>query len=267
MSRIFVNYRRADSNFAAAKVAEYLRSEFGEQEVFFDVKNIQSGEEWAKEIRRALRKCEIFVIVIGVHWLSELKNRLGTPDSDWARLEIRFALENNLKILPLLIDTQMPSPTDLPDDVRRLTEYQDVNVRYRYFDTDIIALKQAIIRIITTVPNYRYVPPPPSIIPESSPNPPKPQFTSSAYSPPSPTYSPPSPAYSPPPVIDPKPLPKPQVPQSNLSRFFFGVVDLLSESTSWKSWGLTALVGVLAFVIPVTALSSLSSVMGWGGYS
>ena len=42
-------------------------------------------------------------------------------DADFVRTEIRAALKRNVKVIPVLVeDAEVPSPEDLPDDLKRL---------------------------------------------------------------------------------------------------------------------------------------------------
>jgi hypothetical protein len=272
MSRIFVNYRRVDSDFAASQVAKYLKAEFGEDQVFFDVKNIQSGDEWAKVIRSALRKCDIFIVVIRSNWLAELKRRTNSPDPDWVRIEIQYALENKLKIFPLLIDAQMPSPNELPTDIQELTKIQDIGVRYRYFDADIIALKQAITPIMNPAPRLNIsqagvvktdvntlLSPTPSTLPEFLPSVKKPSDPLNNVGTPNAVLAPILRSTQTEVVFPVAPVKKKS--NSVVSKLF----NALNETERWKTWGLIGLGGVLAVVVPITAISSLVGIVGWGG--
>jgi hypothetical protein len=116
---IYLSYRRSDS-FAARYLASALSSEAS---VFMDVDSILPGDEYANVINRAISDSDIVVVVIGPNWLSDNDSggnrRLNNPD-DFVRREIEFAISKNKHLLPILIDTAMPSVDELPPSLEPL---------------------------------------------------------------------------------------------------------------------------------------------------
>ena len=52
--RIFISYRRRDSSGYAGRVADRLVKEFGDQQCFRDVEDIESGTDFVQAIENAV---------------------------------------------------------------------------------------------------------------------------------------------------------------------------------------------------------------------
>ena len=53
--KIFINYRRAETEDVAGRLYDRLRREFGGDSIFMDVDNIHSGEIWKSRIEHLCR--------------------------------------------------------------------------------------------------------------------------------------------------------------------------------------------------------------------
>jgi hypothetical protein len=70
--KIFISYRRSDSEWAAGRLREALARHFGEEQIFRDKESIRPGVAWREEIQSALRDPSTVVLaLIGPRWLSE----------------------------------------------------------------------------------------------------------------------------------------------------------------------------------------------------
>jgi len=78
---VFVNYRRADTGWAAKLLAEALRRRLGSSsEVFLDTRSIKLGEAFAEALDDGLRRCAVLVVLIGPRWDEPpLVHRLAEP--------------------------------------------------------------------------------------------------------------------------------------------------------------------------------------------
>ena len=93
-SRLFVNYRRADSEASVRALVEALKSRFGASHIFLDTSDIPYGEDFRRVIRKRIAGSDVVLVVIGQHWLSvanERGPRLQQSD-DPVRFEIETAL-------------------------------------------------------------------------------------------------------------------------------------------------------------------------------
>ncbi|MCA8993702.1 MAG: TIR domain-containing protein [Planctomycetaceae bacterium] len=131
MRTVFISYRRADSSGIAGRIYDRLRNEYGEQLVFFDVDSIPAGVRFRDYIRDAIRDCGAIVAIIGRDWLGFSENgirRIDEPD-DYVRQEVQFALDNEIPILPILVDdTKMPTADELPVELRPLADCNALKV-------------------------------------------------------------------------------------------------------------------------------------------
>jgi hypothetical protein len=126
--RIFLCYRREDWALAG-RVYDSLRSEFGVEQVFQDLVGIAPGADWQTTIDQQLDACAAVVLVIGKYWLSPAGiGRLQDPD-DYVRYELGRAFGRDLHVVPLLEgDTAMPTPEQLPENIRQLSRRHAIHV-------------------------------------------------------------------------------------------------------------------------------------------
>lgn len=69
MKRIFISYRREDSQAYAGRLSDLLTTHFGDSVVFMDVDGISPGEDFVQKIGEQLSACSVFLPVIGPRWL------------------------------------------------------------------------------------------------------------------------------------------------------------------------------------------------------
>ena len=141
--RLFVSYRRADSEDSAGRLFEALKSRFGER-VFLDTSSIPYGEDFRRVIRKRIAASDVVLVVIGSQWLTatdERGPRLQQPD-DPVRFEIETALaRDGARIVPVRIDGAEPPPESaLPASIRALAALNMAELRNRTFDVDFNAL-------------------------------------------------------------------------------------------------------------------------------
>ena len=116
--RIFISYRRDDSQGFARSIHDRLAQHFGPDAVFRDVNDIEPGRPWAEAIDHALASCDVFVLLIGRRWLEatddEGNRRLDDPE-DRHRREIETAVSRRVRIfVALMEDAHMPRRKELP---------------------------------------------------------------------------------------------------------------------------------------------------------
>ncbi|HET9110204.1 MAG TPA: hypothetical protein VFN78_05200 [Ktedonobacterales bacterium] len=148
MPRIYL-IGRADETIAMSDyMAEMLRTRYGAQNVLRGTAG-RTPAEFAQAVERDLRRCDVALIVIGPHWLTNLDASgqpwLARPD-DPTRIALATALRLGMLIAPVLSEgATMPSEEALPPDLRRLPLIQAFPVRPApYFATDMTRLYQQI---------------------------------------------------------------------------------------------------------------------------
>lgn len=131
--KVFVCYRRVDSEYPAQFIHDKLASHFGDDAVFFDVDSIPLGRDFHGILNEAVGRCDVLLAVIGDQWLT-LKNaagqrRIDDPD-DFVRIEIEAALQRQISVIPVLVGrASVPGPEDLPPTLRGLARRQATEMR------------------------------------------------------------------------------------------------------------------------------------------
>jgi len=104
MSSIFISYSRKDIDFARQIVDALSENDL---DTWIDWQSIPKGEDWKQEIDRGIEGAETFIFLM-------------SPDSaksEICNLEIAHALNNNKRIIPIVIrDT---NPQDFHFEIRK----------------------------------------------------------------------------------------------------------------------------------------------------
>ena len=120
---IAISYRREDSLPVAGRLYDRLQSEFGRDKVFMDFDSIPYGVDFREHIKQIICQSKVLIAIIGPNWMGRRKRRGRRIDdpADFVRLEIAYALEHKLPIIPILVsNTQMPRSEELPQDIQAL---------------------------------------------------------------------------------------------------------------------------------------------------
>jgi hypothetical protein len=148
MTKIFISYRRSDTDFVSGRLANDLARVFGENSVFRDMERIKLGVDYKKTLKTALDNCIALLAVIGPIWARSVDSngqiRLNDP-RDLVRLEIGTALRRNILVIPILIaETQMPSEEQLPAELKPLASRQAHHLNDLYWKQSLDALVDAL---------------------------------------------------------------------------------------------------------------------------
>ena len=130
---IFISYRRSDAGGHAGRIFDHLRKWFDDDEIFFDLDAIDTGDVFPERIDDVIRSAKAVLVVIGPDWLAVLNQRTEDTKLDLVRREVAIAIERQVagkaRILPVLVgNTKMPSCKDFEETLReelgRLPDYQ-----------------------------------------------------------------------------------------------------------------------------------------------
>lgn len=139
MSRIFINYRRQDSEGYVGRLYDHLLQHFRRDDIFMDVDSIKPGVDFVQALEDAVSACDVFIAVIGRQWESiadESGARRLDQWNDFVRIELASALKQNKIVIPLLVGgAKMPAPTSLPEDIAavcRRNAYEISHQRFAY---------------------------------------------------------------------------------------------------------------------------------------
>ncbi len=152
MSRIFINYRRQDSEGYVGRLYDHLSQHFGRGDIFMDVDNIQPGADFVTALENAVASCDILLAIIGPQWSSITdqagKRRLEQQD-DFVRIELATALRTNKRVIPVLVgQARMPPSEELPDELMALVRRNAIEVSHQRFGYDVERLVSAIKDVI-----------------------------------------------------------------------------------------------------------------------
>jgi hypothetical protein len=143
--RIFITYRRDDSEHAVGRLAEDLRRHFDAERGFYDLTSISPGADFTEALQQGLDECAAVLIVIGPGWLNATdrkgRRRLELED-DWVRHEVAASLSQpTVRVFPVLVgDAEMPGADELPDSLRMLSRRQAFPLTARHWKHDVAAL-------------------------------------------------------------------------------------------------------------------------------
>jgi hypothetical protein len=148
--RIFLNYRREDAAGHAGRLWDALsegiedQPGFDENQIFMDIDTIEPGVDFREAIRKAVEASDVFLTVIGRHWLtatdSKGRRRLDNP-ADFVRVEIESALQraaqhHDVRVVPTRVQgADMPGVEELPDALADLAHRNAIELtdeRWRY---------------------------------------------------------------------------------------------------------------------------------------
>lgn len=159
MGNIFISYRREDSIATTGRLRDKLVQVFGRNRVFVDVDDIPAGGNFVKILEGQVKSCRVLLAMIGPGWLNSKdakgRRRLDKPE-DFVALELQAALNTrDITVIPVLIDgAKMPSASDLPKQLQRLTRRNAVELDNARFGTDSDKLVIAIKRVIGQRPPF-----------------------------------------------------------------------------------------------------------------
>jgi YVTN family beta-propeller protein len=150
--RIFLSYRRKDTRYVAARLSGHLADRFGADNVFMDVNSIEPGVDFVEAIENAVGRCDVFLALIGELWLGATAEqghrRIDNPD-DPVALEIKTALQRQIRVIPVLVDgAAVPQRHELPDALAPLARRNGVPLRFETFDTDLSRLITTLDRVL-----------------------------------------------------------------------------------------------------------------------
>jgi CARDB/TIR domain len=152
MPSIFMSYRRRGEGAGYAhRLADRINEHFGEEQLFKDIEDIDAGIDFVEEIIRTVSSSQALIAVVGPTWLTatdaEGQRRLEDP-KDFLRLEIRTAIKQGIRVIPVLVGgATMPSPEDLPVDLKELSRRNAVELSDTRWNYDVEQLLAALERM------------------------------------------------------------------------------------------------------------------------
>jgi hypothetical protein len=141
MDSIFISYRRAGTSGYGGRLQEDLRERFGRERVFRDIDSIRPGTDFVEVIQHAVARAGVVLALIGRNWLTAAASnghrRIDDPD-DFVRIELESAFEQGITVIPVLVEgAEVPSPSELPPSLTRLSRIQAVGLSDERWEYDV----------------------------------------------------------------------------------------------------------------------------------
>ncbi len=137
MPKIFISYRRDDSEDVTGRIHDRLKAHFGHEEVFIDIDTIPFGVDFRQHLQKAVGQCDILLAVIGDRWL-DIRHQEGPKagqrrlddHGDFVRIEVQAALDRGIPVIPVLVGkATMPGEAMLPQQLLSLAYRNATEVR------------------------------------------------------------------------------------------------------------------------------------------
>lgn len=159
--KVFISYRRTDSQPTVTALRQTLERHVGPDRVYQDVTGIDPGEVFPDVLRAELVRARVVIAVIGPQWLTVAdkwgQRRLDKP-TDWVRIELAESLANpQVTVIPLLVEgATMPSVAEgteaLPEPLVPLVSRQAVNADHDNWDRSLQPLIDEILALLGAPP-------------------------------------------------------------------------------------------------------------------
>ena len=157
--RIFLSYRRADTEVYADRLYDWLGRIFDPGSVFMDIDTLRPGDDFIATIDETLEGADVLLVLIGPGWASAERGgrrRLDDPD-DYVRNEVSRALASPfVAVIPVLVgQAQMPRGDELPADLQALGRLHASELTRRGWRTDLEGLEASVREATTRVRTQR----------------------------------------------------------------------------------------------------------------
>ena len=167
MPKIFISYRRSDSEDIAGRIYDRLVRHYSKASLFFDVDTIPFGVDFRKFLASEVHQCQVLIAIIGRDWLNaqdgDGHRRIDNP-ADWVRIEIESALARDIPVIPLLVrGARLPKAASLPPSLQDLAYRNAATARAgRDFHRDMDVLIAGIDALMASTAATSEVPDPPA---------------------------------------------------------------------------------------------------------
>ena len=140
-SKVFINYRRAESLKDARHLATLLDAGALKGHIFIDLKGLDGSDDWLIELERQVAASDVVLSLICPNW-TDIRDPTGRrridDDNDFVRFELAEAFRRKIPVIPVLVDgAHMPRGSELPPNLLLLTRPQAELLRSETFEADV----------------------------------------------------------------------------------------------------------------------------------
>ena len=154
MSKIFISYRREDSQWQTKAIYERLSVivDNPREDIFFDLDSMTVGLNFKTQIQKSVEQCDVLIAMIGPKWVNEIDKETGTrrldDSKDFVRLEVAAALERDIPVIPVFLDgAPVPATEELPDNIKELSDRHGIKIHAESFENDVGLLLKSLNRL------------------------------------------------------------------------------------------------------------------------
>ncbi|MBI4241517.1 MAG: TIR domain-containing protein [Candidatus Rokubacteria bacterium] len=133
MPKVFISYRREDSQDVTGRIYDRLTRSVSPGDIFRDIDSIPAGMDFRRVLEDAVGRSDVVLVVIGPRWVSaadEQGKRRLENSSDFVRIEVEAALRRGIPIIPVSVsNAALPVDSDLPETMKDLAFRNGRSVR------------------------------------------------------------------------------------------------------------------------------------------
>lgn len=128
---IFISYRR-EGGYDTAKHLYDLLTRDG-YNVSFDIDTLRYGD-FDKSLLSRIDSCSDFILIIDAHAFDRTLDPNFSPNNDWLRQELAYALKKGKNIIPIFLNGVKGFPNDLPPDIAKVSKKNGPEYNRYYFN-------------------------------------------------------------------------------------------------------------------------------------
>jgi hypothetical protein len=153
MNKIFLSYVRADTEADTGRLADTLKRELPDAELFIDARDIEYGANWKRIIERAIEDSVILLCAIGPEWKL----------SPAVEFELAIALKSNVSVVPILFRKAnlVTLTDDLQPEVAEMKDRNAISIEHYNWDQDVAPLIDLIRKVLSEPSRARVIIDPP----------------------------------------------------------------------------------------------------------
>ena len=136
---VFISYRRDANSQTVGRLDDALTRHFGGTSVFRDKRRIKPGDDFPQQIRSAIERASISLVILNENWATAtdaMGRGLDDPKT-WVRQEVEMSLADpSRRVVPIVVDqASRPLSTQLPDSMKALLRRDSPRVNDDNFRT------------------------------------------------------------------------------------------------------------------------------------